>query len=125
MKRILSILWALALVGCAQTTAVLVDDSKQFPPTTSVQLLGAVPNRPYIQIAVLESTGPVNTPMPQLLKSMKKKGMALGADAVIPIQDASTKQEQALIYNAWLGGYQTIGGGILPVVRGIAIKFTD
>jgi len=31
-------------------------------------------------------------------------------------------QQQGLMYNPWLGGYQTIDGGMLP---GVAIKYTD
>lgn len=84
-----------------------------------------MPERPFKQIAVLEATGPVNTPMTHLLESMKKKAMAVGADAVIPTENASQQQQQSLMYNPWLGGYQTIGGGTLPVIRGVAIKFTD
>ena len=118
---------ALALVflqACASTSAVLLDSSTQYPPTTSVQLLTELPTRPYKRIALLEARGAMNMPMPELLESLKQKAAALGADAVIPTEDASFKQSPGLIYNSWLGGYQTIGGGNMPVMRGVAIKFT-
>jgi hypothetical protein len=56
---------------------------------------------------------------------MRKKAAAIGADAVIPTQDASERQQQSLLYNPWLGGYQTLGGGTVPIIRGIAIKYSD
>jgi hypothetical protein len=60
-----------------------------------------------------------------LLESMKQKAEAIGADAVIPTKNASTQTQPGLMYNPWLGGYQTIGGGTIPIIRGVAIKYTD
>lgn len=119
------LLAALVLSGCATTSAVMLESSVQYLPTQNVQILTEAPTRPFKQIAMLEARGPVNTPITYLLESMKQKAAAIGADAVIPTQDASTHQQQGLIYNPWLGGYQTIGGGTLPVIRGVAIKYTD
>jgi len=119
------LLTALILAGCANTSAVMLESGVKYPPTQNVQILTQPPTRAFKQIAMLEARGPVNTPMTDLLESMKEKAAAIGADAVIPTQDASTRQQQALMYNPWLGGYQTIGGGTLPVIRGIAIKYTD
>ena len=113
------------LSGCAQTSAVMFDDSVKYPPTHNVQIMTEVPTKPFKQIALLEARGPVNTPITDLLESMRQKAASIGADAVIATQDASTQQQQGLMYNPWLGGYQTIGGGTLPVIRGVAIKFTD
>jgi hypothetical protein len=103
----------------------MLESGVSYPPTQNVQILTQVPTRPFKQIAMLEARGPVNTPITDLLESMKQKAAAIGADAVIPTQDASTRQQQGLMYNPWLGGYQTIGGGTLPVIRGVAIKYTD
>lgn len=72
---------------------------------------------------MLESTGPVGTPVTDILESMRQKAREIGADAVIPTHDVSQAQPQGLMYNPWLGGYQTLGGGVVPKVRGIAIKF--
>lgn len=119
------LLFALVLSGCATTSAVMLESGITYPPTQDVQILTQEPTRPFKQIAILEARGPVNTPITDLLKSMKQKAAAIGADAVIPTQDASTHQQQGLMYNPWLGGYQTIGGGTIPVIRGVAIKYTD
>ena len=123
--RIALLLAALVLSGCATTSAVMLESGVTYPPTQNVQIITQVPTRPFKQIAMLEARGPVNTPVTDLLESMRQKAAAIGADAVIPTQDASTHQQQGLMYNPWLGGYQTIGGGTIPVIRGVAIKFTD
>lgn len=124
-RAVLLLVVAFVLCGCATTSAVMLDSGASYPPTKNVQILTQAPARPFKQIAMLEATGPVNTPLPDLLESMKQKAAAIGADAVIPTEDASTQQQQALMYNPWLGGYQTVGGGTVPVIRGIAIKYTN
>jgi hypothetical protein len=123
--RIALLLVPLVLAGCATTSAVMLESGVTYPPTQNVQIITQAPTRPFKQIAMLEARGPVNTPVTDLLESMRQKAAAIGADAVIPTQDASTHQQQGLMYNPWLGGYQTIGGGTIPVIRGVAIKFTD
>lgn len=101
----------------------MVDGNKTYESVTNTQILMKHPDKPYKEIAVLESRGPVGTPLTDLLESMRKKGMAIGADAVIPAQDASEQAPQGLMYNPWLGGYQTLPGGRVPVIRGVAIKY--
>ncbi|MFZ2630967.1 MAG: hypothetical protein WA081_21610 [Desulfosalsimonadaceae bacterium] len=123
--RALLLLMTLILSGCATTSAVMLESNVTYPPTQNVQILTQAPTRPFKQIAMLEARGPVNTPITDLLESMRHKASVIGADAVIPSQDASTTQPQGVMFNPWLGGYQTIGGGTLPVIRGFAIKYTD
>lgn len=112
-----------AIYGCAHTSAVMLEGDKTYPAVTHTQILSKSPDQPYKEIAILESRGPVGTPLTDLLESMRQKGMAIGADAVIPVQDASEQAPQGLMYNPWLGGYQTLPGGRVPVLRGVAIKF--
>ena len=123
--RAVFLLAALVLSGCATTSAVMLESGVSYPPTQNVRILTQAPTRSFKQIAILEARGPVNTPMTDLLESMKQKAAAIGADAVIPTENASTQQQPGLMYNPWLGGYQTIGGGTIPVIRGVAIKYTD
>jgi len=119
------LLVALVLSGCATTSAVMLESGVSYPATQNVQILTQAPTRPFKQIAILEASGPVNTPIPYLLESMKQKAAEIGADAIIPSEYTSTYQQQGFMYNPWLGGYQTIGGGTIPIIRGIAIKYTD
>ncbi|WP_139223277.1 hypothetical protein [Microbulbifer thermotolerans] len=125
MKYIYLILACLFFSGCAQTSVLMLETSAYYSPTSSVDIIGEPPKRPYKKIAMLESTGPVNTPMTKLLESMRQKAMTIGADAVMPVQDASYQQQQGVIYNPWLGGYQTTAGGTVPKIRGIAIKYSE
>ena len=123
--KIAFIFSALILAGCATTSAVMLESGVTYPPTKNVEILTQAPTRPFKQIAMLEARGPVNTPITDLLESMKQKAAAIGADAVIPTENASTQTQPGLMYNPWLGGYQTIGGGTIPIIRGVAIKYTD
>ncbi len=112
------------LGGCATTTSINLKEGCAFPPTTNVEILPELPkDRPHVVIAILETAGAANMPLPQLLDSMREKGKELGADAVVAISGESTKSPVTLMYNPWLGGYQTIGGYDMPKVRGVAIKY--
>lgn len=123
--RAVMLLAVFILTGCATTSAVMLESGVTYRPTQHVQILTQTPTRPFKQIALLETRGEVSTPITELLESMRKKAASLGADAVIPTQDASKQQQQGIMYNPWLGGYHTLGGGTLPVIRGVAIKYTD
>ncbi len=123
--NVILLLTTLTLSGCATTSAVMLDDVVTYAPTQNVEILSQLPTRNFKQIAMLEASGPVNTPLPELLESMRRKAAAIGADAVIPTENASKQQQPGFMYNPWLGGYQSIGGGTVPVIRGIAIKYTD
>lgn len=89
IRTLCAALVLVAVTGCATTSAVMLDPEKTYSIVSNTQLLVKAPERPYKQIAVLESRGPVNTPLPDLLESMRQKGMEIGADAVLPTQDAS------------------------------------
>lgn len=125
ITNISMLLITLIIAGCATTSAVMLESGVSYPPTENVQILTETPKRAFKQIAMLEARGPVNTPITDLLESMRQKAAAIGADAVIPTENASTQTQPGLMYNPWLGGYQTIGGGTIPVIRGVAIKYTE
>ena len=114
----------LIISSCASTSVVMLDEESSYSPTENVELLASPPTQPYKEMAILEARGPINTPLTDLLNSMKQKAAAIGADAVIYTQDASRHQSPGIMYNPVLGGYQTIGGGTVPIIRGIAIKYT-
>jgi hypothetical protein len=110
--------------GCATTTATKVKEGCVFAPTTDVAVLPELPkDRPHVVIAILETAGSANMPLPELLDSMRQKGKELGADAVVALSGESTKSPVTLMYNPALGGYQTVGGYDMPKVRGVAIKY--
>jgi len=112
----------LLICGCLTTSVVMLYESEKYPPTTSVAILSAAPERPCKAIAILEATGPANTPLPDLLENMRKKAKDIGADAIMPTQDASQRQVQGHLYDPWLGEIQT-ESGVVPKIRGVAIKY--
>ena len=119
----LTTLTILILNGCATTSVLILDESKQYPPSQFVAILNVQPSEPYIVIAQLETRGAVGTSLPQILSSMRDEAKTIGADAIIPTEDVSERQQMGLMYNPWLGGYQTLPGGKVPVIRGHAIKY--
>ena len=112
----------LLICGCVTTSVVMLYESEKYPPTTSVAILSAAPERPCKAIAILEVTGPANTPLPDLLENMRKKAKDIGADAIMPTQDASQRQVQGHLYDPWLGEIQA-ESGVVPKIRGVAIKY--
>jgi hypothetical protein len=112
--------------GCAVTSVAMLDEDMRYLPSANVEILSAPPTKAYKAIAILETAGPANASLPDLLESMRQKAKGIGTDAVIPTGDANQRPPQGLIYNLynpWLGGYQTFGGGVLPKIRGLAIKY--
>jgi hypothetical protein len=65
--RSLDFLAALVLAGCATTSAVMLEGGETNPATDNVQILTEPPVRPFKQIAMPESRGPVGTSTPDLL----------------------------------------------------------
>lgn len=110
-------------LGCAATGSVLLDDSIYYPPTKSVQIITSAPDQPYRVIAQLEARGTVGQSIPYLLENMREEAKAIGANALIPTEESRELVQQGIFYNPWLGGYQTIGGGKMPIVKGLAIVY--
>jgi len=120
---LLLILFSIFISGCATTSVLILDESKHYSPSQYVAILNEQPTEPHIVIAQLETRGAIGTSLPQILESMREEAKSIGADAIIPIEDASEYQQQGVMYNPWLGGYQTLPGGKIPVIRGHAIKY--
>jgi len=115
--------FSIFISGCATTSVLMFDESRQYPESQFVAILNENPSEPYIVIAQLETRGAVGTSLPQILESMRDEAKIIGADAIIPTEDVSEQQQMGLMYNPWLGGYQTLGGGKVPIIRGHAIKY--
>jgi len=94
---------ALLLGACATTTSVVVlDPAKQYAPTTSVVILLKPPDKPYVEIAKLESRGVAGEPEPSVLEDARKRAQDLGADAIIVHDSASVYQPPVVMYDPWL-----------------------
>ena len=75
---------AVLLAACGTTTSVVkLDPAQQYAPTENVQILLKPPDKPYLEIAKLESRGVVGEPEPQVLEDARERARELGADALI------------------------------------------
>lgn len=119
--RVLGLFLSLSLLGCAQTSVVLLDESFKFSPSENVRILDEPPKEPYLVLARLETRGTAGQAIPSLLNLMRNEAKKIGADAIIPVDERQERQRQQIMYNQWLGGYQTIGGNSVPIVTSYAI----
>lgn len=150
MKVIITVVIALFLAGCAPTTSiVMLDPTKQYAPTKSVEILLKAPQRPYVEIAKLESRGVIGEPEPSVLEDARTRAQEIGADAIIVLESTSVYQPPVIIHDPWppylpwyhdrWRGYRywyypppyypypfeptTLPGGYEHTVRTVAIKY--
>ena len=143
----LSPLLGLLLVACATTTSVvMLDPGQKYPPTTSVQILLKPPDRPYVEIAILESQGVPGEPETAVLENARERAAKIGADAILVQDTSSVYQPPIVMYDPWpayMPWYHdrwypywyhpspfafgplthTLPGGNAYTVRSIAIRF--
>lgn len=117
------VLSIVVLSGCAQTSVVLIDDTIKLSPSQSVLILDEPPSEPFKILARLETRGSQNQSIPPLLNQMRDEAKKIGADAIIPVEEREGLIRQQLMYNPWLGGYQTTGGNRYPIVTSYAIVY--
>ena len=150
MKALIALV-ALWLAGCAATTSVvLLDASKQYPPSASVEILLKAPQRDYLEIAKLESTGLIGEPEPKVLEDARMRAQEIGAEAIVVIESSSVYQPPMILQEPWppylpwyhdrWRGYSywyypppllpyypfattTLPGGYVHTVRSIAIRY--
>ena len=143
-SRLLTFAAALLLTSCAtvSTRVVELKPSQQFAPTQSVEILLQKPDRPYIEIALLESRGASEA---ELLNDAREKAKALGADAILKQESELIQHPPVAVYDPWYdpfyfgwhryrpfphyaapwGPYRVIGGGHTYVLKALAIKYRD
>ncbi len=120
---LLLVLLALGVSACTTTDAVRLNESSRYAPSQYVEVLNELPTQPYEVISLLESRGAVGQSLPALLESMRERAKGLGADAIIPTEERSEYREPGFMYNAFLGGYQSLPGGRVPILRGYAVIY--
>ena len=116
---------SILFLGCATTSAVLLDETKQYPSTKNVHIINSIPYQPYHIIAELETKGSNGQSIPQLLDKMRKKAMSIGANAIIPTKENFQQAQVGIIFNPWVGENQSDGSENIPIVRGLAIVYED
>ena len=120
-----SLLVIVAFAGCVNTQIAETNPAKKYPKTSNVEILHTKPTKPYEVIAVLDSVGGVGISEASVVNDMRERAKTIGADAIVVIGAASDRTPQQLMYNPWLGGYQTIGGGEYSKMRAAAIKYSS
>ena len=122
--RALIIILLITLQGCATSSSILLNENTKYSPTTAVELLTNLPDKEYIQIGLIETkSGYANEPFTDLVKSARLEAKAIGADAILLIDNQNNKTPQGLMYNPYLGGYQTVGGANIQIIKFMAIKY--
>jgi hypothetical protein len=72
---------------------------------------------------MVEARGPVGTTDADLIDALREKAREIGANGIYVLGRADQQQQQQLMFNPWLGGYQTLGGGTLPVIKAAALRW--
>lgn len=140
---IVGVLAGLIMTGCAtvSTQVVSLDPGLQLPPSQGVEILFEKPQRPYRQIALLESRGMVGDGEVALLQDARDKAQALGADAIVRLEVEKTVHPPVLVYDPffspfysryelypyfyppYFADYRVIPGGTVYTLKTLAIKY--
>jgi hypothetical protein len=137
---------AIAVLACAACTSVTrvveLNPAQKYPPTTHVDVYLQKPDRPHVEIALIESRGESEA---QMLNDAREKAAQLGADAIIRTQVHTEYHPPYAVYDPWYdpwfwgyryhpwspfyphpwGGYRVVGGYNSYLMKAVAIKYTD
>lgn len=138
-----SLLITLLTAGCATVSTEIVPLSPglKFAPTQNVDILFERPQRPYREIALLESRGMVGDSEVQLWQDARAKAQALGADALLRVDVYKTVVPPMAIYDPFLTPYyspfyptpyffaypfpeyRVLPGGVAYTLKTVAIRY--
>ena len=137
---------SLALAACASvhTQVVQLGTPHAYPPSQAVEVLLHKPDRPYTEIALIESRGEVGASEVDLLNDAREKAKALGADAIVRTEVDRIYHEPVPVYDPWydplffgyyryrpfapwphpwMSPYRFVGGGVSYTLKALAIKY--
>lgn len=134
---------ALLMSGCTtvSTQVVPLTPGLQLAPSQSVEILLDKPQRPYREIALLESRGMVGDGEAALWLDAREKAQALGADAIVRLEVEKTVQPPVVVYDPffspyyspyylhphffphYFADYRVIPGGTAYTLKTVAIKY--
>lgn len=97
---LVAVLAALSATGCASvsTRVVELDPTLKLPPSQRVEILFEKPQRPFRQIALIESRG-ITDGEAELLEQARSKARAMGADAIVRIEVEKTQRPPIVIHD--------------------------
>lgn len=138
---------ALQISGCAtvSTEVVTLAPDLKLAPSQNVEILLEKPERPYREIALLESRGMVGDTEAQLWQDAREKAQQLGADALIRLEVYKTLVPPMVAYDPFFSPfyspfyprpyfypyyypypfpeYHVIPGGVEYTLKTLAIKY--
>ena len=146
MTRLMALGVTLLLAACVtvSTHVVQLDPARTYPPTQNVEVLLEKPQRPFVEIALLESRGAVGTTEAELLNDARDKAKSVGADAIVRVEAQSVYHPPVAVYDPWYdpfywhghryrmlppfphawGAYRVVEGGYSVNLKALAIKYT-
>jgi hypothetical protein len=146
LPRLVLLAASLALAACAsvRTQIVPLGTPQAYPPTLTVEVLLQKPDRPYTEIALIESKGEVGASEADLLNDAREKAKALGADAIVRTEVDRIYHEPVPVYDPWydplffgyyryrpfapfphpwMSPYRFVGGGVSYTLKALAIRY--
>lgn len=144
MKTYIIALVALLVAGCATVSTEIVQykPAVQYPPGESVEVLLQKPERPHLEIALVEARGGSEA---ELLNTAREKARLLGAHAIVKLETERVYHEPTPVYDPWYepfywgayrwrpyppfahpwGPYRYVGGGVSYVLKASAVRYLD
>jgi hypothetical protein len=143
IRHIFLVIAVLALTACTSITRVVeLSPAQKYPPTAHVDVFLQKPDRPYVEIALLESRGESEA---QMLNDAREKAAQLGADAIIRTQVHAEFHPPVAVHDPWYdpwvwgyryrpwapfhpypwGGYRVVGGYTTYLMKAVAIKYQN
>ena len=119
----------IALTGCATTgvAAPTVErlGTTQYAPTTTVDVLGAMPTRAFEQIARLQVSDPTGVAtQSQLVAQLSEAAKSLGANALV-VDPVSRSTGADVAFNPAGGQIQQSAGATGPIsITAVALRYT-
>jgi hypothetical protein len=144
LSRIVLAIAVLALTACATSTRVVeLHPAQKYPPSKHVDVFLQKPDRPHVEIALIESRGESEAAM---LNDAREKAREIGADAIVRTHTHTEYHPPYAVYDPWYdpwfwgyryrawspfypypwyGSYRVVGGYYSFLMKTVAIKYTD
>jgi hypothetical protein len=102
-STVLLALLALVATGCAtvRTQVVELKPTTRYAPTEQVEILLAKPDRPYEEIALIESRGDIGASEAELLERARAQARAIGAHALVKLETERHYHPPVALYDPW------------------------
>jgi len=143
VSRLVLAIALLALTACTTTTRVVeLNPAQKYAPTKHADVLLQKPDRPHVEIALIESRGQSEA---EMLNDAREKAQQIGADAIVWTQTHTEYHPPYAVYDPWYdpwfwgyryrpwspfyphpwGSYRVVDGYYTFLMKTVAIKYSD